>query len=114
MAALYDSTNVLITEKVTKVIPSPDMVEIKNRTLDGDYNLTTIGTGATKVEVVALVALAGKLKLDNAKKITAPVKVTGSGKYHIGVIDGEIYTEWLKPDLYRVSLTLLQQSEGEI
>lgn len=114
MAELYDSTGMLITEKVTKVIPSPDMVEIKNRTLDGGYNLQAIGTGATTIDVVALVTLAGKLNLDNAKRITAPIKVTGSGKYHIGVIDGKVSPEWLKPNLYRVSFTLLQQSEGAI
>lgn len=114
MAELYDNNDVLITSMVSRVIPSPDVIEVKNRTLDGGYTLQTIGSSAKTVEVSAVVTLAGKNTLDSAKAIAAPIKVTGSGRWHKGVIDGDISPEYLTPNLYRVTFTILQQSEGAI
>ncbi len=36
--ALYDVNDVLITQGVSKALPSPDVIEVVNRTLDGKYH----------------------------------------------------------------------------
>ena len=111
MAEIYDINDTLITSIVTEVIPSPDVIEIEHRLLNGQYSLQTIGRPAKKINVTCFVNSQGKQTLDNFKGTATPIKVTADGKAHIGVIRGDMSPEHIKPNLYRLSFILL--SEGD-
>lgn len=113
MAVLYDKSNQVITNYVTAVVPRPDVIDLKNRLLDGKYHLQNIGTAATVVSVSAVVTCAGKVLLDTAKETASQIKVTGNNKYYQGVID-EYSVDPISPVYYRVNLTILQQTGGDI
>ena len=47
MIGIYDKDDVLITNLVDTALSYPDIIEVKNRTLDGKWHIQTIGAGAT-------------------------------------------------------------------
>ena len=75
MMGLYDKNDVLITRLVDSAVASPDVIEIKNRTLDGQWHVQSIGTSATVLTVKAHLKLQGKEVLDNIKRNSDLLKV---------------------------------------
>jgi len=117
MIGLYDSSDTLITKLVQTALSKPDVVEVKNRTLDGKWHIQTIGEGGTILDVKANLTLAEKNILDSLKKTSSPVKVIFDDLWYIGPIDGEIdYTR--KPfseyPIFTTSFTMLVNDEGAV
>ena len=113
MAGLYTTSDVLITDKVTSVIPDYEIQEVENRLLDGSFHVQTIGQPARTCAIELMVTSgAAKETIDTCKSIKTPVKVTGDGKYYIGTIRG--VPQWTKnaPGIYQTSLVLLVTEEG--
>ena len=114
MAELY-LEGVTITKHVTSVVPEPDITQVVNRLDSGDYHVHTIGGPSVRVSVEAVVGYEGKLLLDNAIRLTSPVRVTGDGKWRDGVIDKGTYSiNYIPPKYYQVGFDILQQEEGDL
>ena len=114
---IYDVNNTLITKAVGSAISRPDVILIKNRTLDGKYHIQSIGQGATVVDVEAHLTMAQKLTFDAIKKTVGTIKVEFDGRYYIGVVDGDPnYTRLASTSgpMFAISFTLLVQSEGVV
>lgn len=117
MIGIYDKNNNLITPLVDTAHSYPDVIEVKNRTLDGQWHIQTIGTGATVLNVEAHLKLDEKSILDTIKRTTDSLKVIFDGKYYIGIIDGEVDYERLKfveHPMFEASFNLLVQGEGDV
>ena len=117
MIGLYDSNNNLITKRVESCIASPDVIEVEGRTLDGQWTLQQIGTGATVAEISVWLTLAQKAIVDGYKKTGAPVRVQFDGRFYRGYIRGTPgYERIYAPQgvKFRTSFTLLVTSEGAI
>jgi len=114
---IYDENDVLITQGVSMALSHPDVIEIKNRTLDGKYHVQTIGTAGTLLDVEASFTHAQKLIFETIKRASGEIKVVFDGRYYIGVIDGQ-------PSLSRIpnvdfpmfggSFTLMVNEEGVV
>ena len=112
---VYDNNNTLITKRVESAISRPDVVEIQNRTLDGQYHIQTIGTGATVLDATAHFTMPQKILLDTLKKTFTPLKVVFDGRYYAGPISGEIkYNRTPSPSgtIFTATFLLLIQTEG--
>lgn len=110
---IYDADNNLIIKAVFKALSKPDTVEVKNRTLDGNYHIQTTGLGGTTVDVTAYLDPSEKLVLDNIKRRSGIITVVFSGDSYTGVIDGGLSYDRLPASnalMYSVSFTLLVQS----
>ena len=90
MIGIYDNNNNLITPLVDNALSYPDVIEVKNRTLDGQWHIQAIGTGATLLNVQANLRLNEKNILDTIKRNTGMLKVIFDSKYYVGIIDGKI------------------------
>jgi len=115
MPPIYDENSNVISPAVQQALARPDVIEIKNRTLDGKYHLQTIGTGGTIVEVVAHFTKAEKLLFDAVKRNSGLLTVNFDGSYYIGFVDGEPSYERLPnadEAMFTISFTLLVESEG--
>ena len=112
MAKLYQGETV-ITEFVTSVVPGYDTIKTTNRLLNGEWFTQTIGTGARMVNVSLICNLAGKVLLDEAEAIGAPLTVTADGKYYVGVMRDSITWENLKAGNYGTTIMLLSNEEGD-
>ena len=114
---IYDVNNTIVTKAVQSALSHPDVLEIKNRTLDGKWHIQTIGSGGTILDVTAHFTMAEKLVFDTIKKNTATIKVVFDGRYYNGIIDGDLSYERIpsadKP-MFTSSFTLLVQSEGVV
>ena len=116
MIGLYDKNDVLITRLVDNAVASPDVIEIKNRTLDGQWHIQSIGTAATVLSVKVHLKLAEKGILDTIKRNSDTLKVIFDGKYYIGLIDGKVdyerrkFTEY---PMFGASFTVLVREEGD-
>ena len=117
MTGLFDSDNILITKRVESCVASPDVIEIEGRTLDGQWTLQQIGTGATTAEVSVWLTTSQKTTFDTHKKTGAPVRVQFDGRFYRGYIRGTPgYERIYAPQgvKFRTSFTLLVTSEGAI
>lgn len=115
MIGLYDKNNVLITKLVDSAVASPDIIEVKNRTLDGQWHIQQIGSGATVLKVKASLKLNEKDQLDAIKRASDLVKVIFDGKYYVGLIDGiPDYDRRKFPTgpMFVASFTVLVREEG--
>ena len=115
MIGIYSKENIIITPLVETALLRLDMIEIKNKTLDGQWHIQNIGTAAKVLDVTGHVRLYGKQTLDTIKSINDQLNVRFDGKSYIGVIDGEIsYTRQAFPSgpMFKVSFKLLVLSEG--
>ena len=115
MAGLYDSSNVLITDRVTIVVPSYETYKVENRLLSGQYETQTIGTPA-RIVTINLVVLseAAKDMIDVAEGIGEPLKVTVDSKYYIGTVRLAPIWEKLAYGIYRTNIVLLVSDEGVV
>jgi len=114
---IYDKNDNVISNAVQKVLSHPDVVEIKNRTLDGKYHIQTIGTSGTIADVSAYFTPAEKLLFDEIKRRSAPLTVTFDGRYYTGLIDGEPSYDRLPASnavMFAISFSLLVETEGVI
>lgn len=110
---IYDSNDTMIVKAVFKALSKPDAVEIKNRTLDGNYHIQSVGLGGTIVDVTAYLDPSEKEILDNIKRTSGIIKVVFSGDSFVGVIDGGLSYDRLPASnaiMYSVSFTLLVQT----
>ena len=116
MIGIYDKNDNLITNLVDTALSYPDIIEVKNRTLDGQWHIQTIGTGATVLSVKAHLKLNEKNILDVTKRNTDLLKVIFDGKYYTGIIDGKVDYErrkFAEYPMFGASFTLLVQEEGD-
>ena len=114
---IYDNVNTLITKRVESAISRPDVIEIQNRTLDGQYHLQTIGTGATVLDVTAHFTMPQKILLDACKKTSTPLKVIFDQRYYTGPISDEVkYNRTPSPNgsIFTATFLLLVQTEGVV
>lgn len=114
---IYDSNNTIITKAVRSALSRPDVIMIKNRTLDGKYHIQSIGQGGTMVDVEANFTMSEKMVFDNLKRTVSMIKVTFDGRYYTGVIDGEPNYNRIASTsgpMFTVTFTLLVQSEGVV
>lgn len=117
MTGLYDKNDVLITRLVDSAVASPDVIEVKNRTLDGQWHVQTIGTAAWMLNVKASLKSAEKDQLEAIKSISDQLKVIFDGRYYVGLIDGKVdynrrkFTEY---PMYEVTFTMLVTEKGGI
>jgi len=114
---IYDKNNNVLTPAVGSAVSRPDVIEIKNRLLDGSYHVQAIGDAGTLLDVVAHLTKAEKLVFDNIKRIMDPIRVTFDGRYYVGVIDGELSYERLIntwDPMFTVTFTLLVDEEGVV
>lgn len=117
MIGIYDNNNNLITPLVDNALSYPDVIEVKNRTLDGQWHIQTIGTGATILVVKAHLKLNEKNILDDIKRNTDLLKVIFDGKYYIGLIDGKVEYErhkFVEYPIFSTSFNLLVREEGDV
>lgn len=116
MIGLYDKNDVLITRLVENAVASPDVIEVKNRTLDGQWHIQTIGTAAWKLNVKATLKKNEKAVLDTIKGTSDLLKVVFDGEYFVGLIDGNIdynrrkFTEY---SMFEVTFTMLVREKGD-
>lgn len=114
---IYKQDGTLITNIVQTAISRPDVVKIKNRTLDGKWNIQTIGTGATLLDVGAYFTYEEKTLFDNANRNGALIKVVFDGVSYTGVIDGEVNMFRIPSDkdpMFGANFVLLVLSEGVV
>jgi len=115
MSALYTSADVLITDRVTSVIPDYEITEVENKLLDNSIHIQTVGSPARICDVVLVVtSVAAKNNIDAYKSLKTPVKVTADGSYYIGIIRGSPKWEKLAHSTYKTSLTLIVSEEGAV
>ena len=117
MTGIYDKNDVLITKLVDSAVASPDVIEVKNRTLGGAWHIQTIGTAAWILNVKANLKLNEKDWLDSVKSTSDTLKVIFDGKYYVGLIDGKVdynrrkFTEY---PMFEVTFTMLVREKGDI
>ena len=116
MIGLYDKNNVLITRLVDSAVSYPDVIEVKNRTLDGQWHIQQIGTSAYILKVKVSLTLAEKKQLDTIKSNSDLLKVIFDGEYFVGLIDGTPDHDRLKfsdGPMFKTSFTMLVREKGE-
>ena len=116
MIGLYDKNDVLITRLVDNAVASPDVIEIKNRTLDGQWHIQSIGTAATTLTVKTNLKLEEKDTLDTIKRNSDTLKVIFDGKYYVGLIDGKVdydRRKFAEYPMFGASFTILVREEGD-
>lgn len=117
MIGIYDKDDNLITNLVDSALSQPDVIEVKNRTFDGQWHIQNIGVAATLLSVRAHLKLGEKNILDSIKRDTDLLKVIFDGRYYVGLIDGRVeydrhkFTEY---PIFTTSFTLLVQREGDV
>lgn len=115
MAELYDSSNVLITNRVTSVVPDYEITEVENALLGGGYEVQVIGQPRRVCfTAFTVTSIAAKNAVDVAKAIKEPLKVTSSGVYYVGTIRGTPAWNRLTPTIYQTNIVLLVSAEGAI
>lgn len=115
--AIYDKNNVLVTNLVESALSRPEVIAIKNRTLDGAWHVQGIGEAATVVWVKATLTLAQKEKLDQIKSLLEPIKIIFDGRYYIGIIDDELgyeRTAYAEQPMFDTSFLVSVQSKGAV
>ena len=115
---IYDVDGNVLTKVVQSALSRPDLIEIKNRTLDGKYHVQSIGSGGTVVDVKAYLTMDEKLVFDNKKRNSNYIVVVFDGWSYSGPIDGELSYERIasfgnKP-MFAVSFSLLVEFEEEM
>jgi len=117
MIGIYDSDDILITKAIQSAFTKTDLKEIKNKTLDGQWHIQTVGTAGITLSVTAKLKLEEKDILDAHKKISAPLKVIFDGKWYTGIIDDEIdYSResYSEHPMFPTEFTLLVNDEGVV
>jgi len=114
VASLYTTADVLITDRITAVIPGLDTIKVTNRLLDGSYHFQTIGTGVKVVSASLVATEAAKETIDTYESICTPVKVISGTKYYAGVIKEAPSWDRLAPGLYRASVSIVVSEEGTV
>lgn len=117
MSPIYDEDDILITEAVQSALSTPDMILIKNRTLDGKYHVQSIGSGTSTVEVVAHFTKAEKLVFDEIYRTSGTITVVFDGRWYEGFIDEGPSAERLPNQdeaMFTISFTLVLIDEGEV
>jgi hypothetical protein len=115
--SLYDSNNILITHLMTKAMPISESILIKNKTLDGQWHVQTIGSEATSLNVIVNLTLPEKIILDGIKSITGDIKVIFDGFWYIGIISNNIdydRTKYTSGPMFQATFTMLVSSKGVI
>ena len=116
MTGIYDKNDVLITKLVDSAVASPDVIEVKNRTLGGQWHIQTIGTAAKILNVKVTLTKDEKDLFDSIKSVSGQVKVVFDGKYYVGLIDGKPdYDRRKFPDgaMFVTSFTVLVREGGD-
>lgn len=115
MIGIYDKNSNLITYLVETALLRLDTIEIKNKTLDGQWHIQTIGTSAMILDVTAHLTLSEKRTLDLIKSSNDQLNVRFDGESFIGIIDGQpSYDRQAFPigPMFKVTFNLLVLSKG--
>lgn len=116
MIGLYTKNDVLITRLVDNVICSLNVIINKNRLLNGQWFVQTIGEPAKVAKVKVSLTLQEKETLDTIYGLSDLLKVIFDGKYYVGLIDGEIDYERQKftaLPMFVASFTILVKEDGD-
>ena len=110
----------MITPIVRSALSKPEVREVENYTLDGQYHLQTIGTGGSIVDVVAHCTLEQKLLFEQVFRNKSPITVTFDGQWWTGIAARQLqwYFDFNYSDevgsIYTAQFTLLVQTEGAV
>jgi len=114
---LYTKDNVLITELVNSALSKNELIEIKNKTLDGQWHVQMIGSSATTLEVKANLSMDERIIFDDLKAQLAEVKVVFDNFWYMGVVDGSIEyirTKFTNGPMFETTFTILVNSKGAV
>lgn len=114
MIGIYDKNNNLITHLVETALLRLDGIEIKNKTLDGQWHIQTIGTSAMILDVTAHVTLGEKWVIDSIKGSNDQLNIRFDGESYIGIIDEQpTYTRQAFPSgpMFKATFKLLVLSK---
>lgn len=106
-----------LTPNIRTAMSRPDVVEVKNRTLDGQWHVQTIGDGATVLDVETTFTMEQKIIFDDLKKKMVPIKIIFDGFYYEGVVEGVPgyqRTKYTTGPMFSVSFVLLVNNEGVV
>jgi len=112
--ALYDINNNLIAKVVSDAILSPDIIQRKNRLLDGTYHTQTIGKRIDTAKIECYVDKINKTRIDDMYIIGEPIKLLKEDKYYIGLIENK--PEWgtISKHLYITKFEIIISQSGVV
>lgn len=77
----------LISDRIRDVLISPEITKVKNKLLDGNYHVQSIGEPYNVIEVICELDLAQKLILEDAYVRDEPLTVDIEGVVYSGLLD---------------------------
>lgn len=90
---LYTDSGTLITRMLVSVVPTPNVITIRNRTLDGRWHIQSIGDASLTVRVQGNLKPDEKDKLDLVYSNSELLYVIFDDKTYRGFIDEQIEYE---------------------
>lgn len=114
MSTLTNSSSVVISSNVIRVIPSYETIKVENRCLDGSFHVQTIGTPARICTVEFICLEAGKILVDTAEGSGESLTITGGSKYYTGIVRKSLDWSRVAPGLYKTTIVLLVNDEGDV
>lgn len=87
-----DSTNVLVSDKITSIKPRQHTTESMNELLGGTWHIQTIGTPRRSFDLEFVVAGAMCDTIDGYATNKTPLRLERHGVDHVGIISGD--PEW--------------------
>ena len=109
---LFNSDDIVISERLTEVMPLPNVYQIENRLLDGSYHIHTVGVAAKKVMVEFYINETGRNEVNEHRAEAKPLTIKYNNRYYSGLIDGDPAWNLLFPLFYRGRITLSVIAEG--
>lgn len=119
MSRLLDAQNNLISEDIMRFLPRLEPIRVENRTLDGQYHVQTIGSGARVFDLQVIVTDSGRYTIENAWATGANLRAEVESWYRTGIVKAAPGWDLLRPGpmatrLYMATFTLAVNSEGVV
>lgn len=99
MTRLMTIDNNLISEKITDILISPEIIKVRNQLIDGSYHVQSIGDPHKVINISCDITEQQKTTLENAYIIDKPLRVERDDKYYIGLLQD-------KPTINNISISL--------
>lgn len=115
VTGLYLNTNPLtLLTRYVNITPKKDVIKVENRTLDGQFHVQTIGTGADLLAVTLHAENeTARALVDSASASATYLKIVIGSTYWIGIIRGNL--EWEKiAGTFKTTFDFLVQSTGAV
>lgn len=114
ITSLFDSNNVLITDRINEAILNPEIMKVTNKLLDGTYHIQTIGQRIDIISIKCYVTRDKKEMLDNAYVINELIRLDQMGRYYNGFITNMSQWVMLTRNVFEINIELVVRSEGII